>query len=594
MTTNYVTNANRPTLAAAYPIAGGGDADGCGNKGIRKTGTSKLKIPKGPLVGFIGAWLNPNGVMRTLLNHVVTHAAVVARLAHENEMTTKDRQIQVEGYNKIAPRTTEAHLDTIAVDLLSRAFPETTAALAGGDDAILTYYGFRAAGGAPATQRTAFVDRLVALQLIIRRGMEIRIDMGAANIPDDKFPLFAITIEAYNENDWDAILASAEPPGTTTKQPLDPEQQDAAAALRAGHPPIMGSLTETDGRGDARQLEAMMATIDKLSREAADNRTEIQTLKKRRIDGTQGSPIEPARPAPFLPTHAIPSSNEPNVTQNLDDVGATKILNQPEIDPADSVDLGVTPEIVIKYKAFHTITAEYIHGVTCQLGQTAGFEMSQAADGTHKIVAGISSTRKIMSIWELHAITTKLIDSISSVHPTVGLKIRAQLPDAIFRAYRNFKSNLSKTVMYWNRHVNEWIQGMRTGTNKSLKYSQGIATMVGEDHDMSTHEAADVDRAKSAFTDMRNEIKNLRRQIQGGGGGGGSYKGSPTKPPGANDPKQRTATRSDESTKQQCANHLAGRPCAILDKDDGKCIFAHTGERGSNPEAARSRFTRTD
>ena len=44
--------------------------------------------------------------------------------------------------------------------------------------------------------------------------------------------------------------------------------------------------------------------------------------------------------------------------------------------------------------------------------------------------------------------------------------------------------------------------------------------------------------------------------------------------------------------KQQCANHLAGRPCAIVDKDDGKCIFAHAGERGSNPDAARSRFTR--
>ena len=362
------------------------------------------------------------------------------------------------------------------------------------------------------------------------------------------------------------------------KQPLDPEQQDTATQLRAGPRPVMASLSETDGRGDTASLEAMVATIDKLPREAANNRAEIQTLKKRRIDGTQGTPIEPARPAPFLPTHAIPSSAEPNTTQNLDDVGATKILNQPEIDPADSVDLGVIPEVVTKHKAFHTITAERpsasTASITCQLGQTTGFEMSQAADGTNKIVASTSNTRRIMSIWELHAITTKLIDPVSSVHPTVGLKIRAQLPDAIFQAHRNFKSNLSKTVMHWNRHANEWTQGMNT--NKSLKHSQGIATMVGEDHDMSTDEATDVDRAKSAFIDMLDEIKNLRRQIQVGGGSGGSYEGSPTKPPGPNDtPKQSTAARSDESTKQQCGRPRSHRVIQQLDQIQRRVQIFH-------------------
>ena len=57
--------------------------------------------------------------------------------------------------------------------------------------------------------------------------------MDATNTPDDEFPLFAISVEACNGCNWDASLAAAEPPGTATKQPLDPEQQDKAAQLRA-------------------------------------------------------------------------------------------------------------------------------------------------------------------------------------------------------------------------------------------------------------------------------------------------------------------------------------------------------------------------
>ena len=37
MSTNHVTNANRPKIAADYPVAGGGDADGgdAARSGIR-------------------------------------------------------------------------------------------------------------------------------------------------------------------------------------------------------------------------------------------------------------------------------------------------------------------------------------------------------------------------------------------------------------------------------------------------------------------------------------------------------------------------------------------------------------------------------
>ena len=562
------------------------------NAGIRKTGNGKIKIPKGPLTGFVAHWLNPNGCMRVFLDYALEFDGITKRLGHNDETTTKDRQVVVDGNSKISQRTKEADLDALAIDLLTRGFPATAAALGGNGDGILTYFGFRKPNASDATRRADFVDRLVALQLIIRRGIEIRADMDGAGTADDQFPLFATSADSYNSCDWDKTLATAEPPGTATKQKLDPAQQDAAALQRNGPAIRMDSLAEVPGPVDTTAMAAMMATIERLTKESARQHEEIQTMKRRRIDGPPGTtpaaPIEPAPPASFLPTHAIPNSVEPNTAPHLDDVGATAILNQPEIDPADSVDIEVVPEIVARCKAFTTVTAECIHGITCQVGQAAGFEMTQAADGTHKIVAATSSSRKIGSIWELHAVTGKLIASVSTVHPTVGLKMRAQLPDAVFRAHRNFKSNLSKTIMYWNRHVNQWIQGMKTGSNKSLKYSPGLATVVCEDYDMTRGEAADTDKTKAAFTDMRNEIKNLKRSLQSKQSGSGtSHRPTNTATTGP-----RTATRTDASSKQPCANHLAGRPCAILDKDDGKCIFDHAGDHGSDPEAAKTRFNK--
>ena len=368
---NYVTNANPPKLDSAYPIAGGGDADGCGNLGIRKTGTSKIKIPKGPLIGFVAHWLNPNGVMRVLLDHVIKNEDLTKRLGHDGETNTKDRQVVVDGYSKISQRTKEADLDALAISLLTRGFPEAATALSGNGDAILTYFGFRKASDNDAARRAGFVERLVALQLIIRRGMEVRTDMNVAGTADDKFPLYLISVGDYNSCDWDATLATAEAPGTATKQTLDPAQQDAAALQRNGPAIVVGSLTEEAGPANAT-MAATMATIERLTEEAArkDKEStrkdeEIQTMKRRRIHGPQGAdpafPIERAQPAPFLPTHSIPHSADTNTTPQLDDIGATAILNQPEIDPADSVDLEVVPEVVAKYKAFATITAEFVH-----------------------------------------------------------------------------------------------------------------------------------------------------------------------------------------------------------------------------------------
>ena len=40
-------------------MAAGGDPDGCGDKGIRKTATGKIVIPEGSLADYIPHWLRP-------------------------------------------------------------------------------------------------------------------------------------------------------------------------------------------------------------------------------------------------------------------------------------------------------------------------------------------------------------------------------------------------------------------------------------------------------------------------------------------------------------------------------------------------------
>ena len=115
-------------------MAAGGDADGCGDTGIRKTGTNKIVIPGGSLANHVPHWLRPHGVSRAIVNYVIKNKAVFERLTHENETTVARRQIAMDGHSKITARTTERDLDAMALDLLKRSFPASVVQLSTNSD----------------------------------------------------------------------------------------------------------------------------------------------------------------------------------------------------------------------------------------------------------------------------------------------------------------------------------------------------------------------------------------------------------------------------------------------------------------------------
>ena len=247
MQSNYVTNATRPLLPETHPMAAGGDADGCGDNGVRKTATNKIVIPGGSLADYVPHWLRPHGVGRAVIDYVIKNKEVFQRLAHENETTTARRQVAMHGCSKITNRTTERDLDAMAVDLIKRSFPASVIHLSSNDDEILTYFGFRSGPCMPDAHgaRGAFVERIVALQLIVRRGVEVNknvVDSNGTYNTLDNFPLYILSVPAYNGFDWDAALGSVEPPGTAVHQTLPRAVQDRNADLRSGSPPPQWAL----------------------------------------------------------------------------------------------------------------------------------------------------------------------------------------------------------------------------------------------------------------------------------------------------------------------------------------------------------------
>ena len=152
-----------------------------------------------------------------------------ADLAGAGEDTTFDRQVKIDGRNRISKDTTPKTLDSIAVDLIKNLVGCADAS----PDEILTHMGFRTEHCA---DKLGFVDRLVDLQLVVRRAMEIRAETGAT-------ALFGWTPQNYNGHDWDGHLSStnAEAPGTATPQPVS--LKDQLATLEAAKDTEQGSTT---------------------------------------------------------------------------------------------------------------------------------------------------------------------------------------------------------------------------------------------------------------------------------------------------------------------------------------------------------------
>ena len=78
MQSNHVTNATRPLPPESHPMAAGGDAGGCGDKGIRKTGNQKIAIPEGSLADCAPHWPRPHGVGRAAIDYAIKGESIFA------------------------------------------------------------------------------------------------------------------------------------------------------------------------------------------------------------------------------------------------------------------------------------------------------------------------------------------------------------------------------------------------------------------------------------------------------------------------------------------------------------------------------------
>ena len=154
---------------------------------------------------------------------------LITSLSHPSEKPLHDRQVRVDGHQAITSVRTESTLDKIAAALL-RGFMRDQCD-AKGDDEILTRFGFRVL--AVADNKLKFIERLVALQLIIRRCLELHETAGGDPLPTFGFD----TPDAYNCADWNRLLSDSETPGTASPQKKTAAQQIAeveATVVAAG------------------------------------------------------------------------------------------------------------------------------------------------------------------------------------------------------------------------------------------------------------------------------------------------------------------------------------------------------------------------
>ena len=571
-----VTDETRLVLQDDYPIV---DNE---NTGLRKAGQTKLVIPAGNLARYVPEWLAQSGVLRHLLDRLTAEEgeAMFESFAHPDEQTTEARQVRLEGQAQIKNQR-EQWLEKRAVALLVRAFPDLYGDADEDPDAVLTHAGFRNGECNPNLPgaRQAFILRLVGLQLLIRRGVEVS-QLLETQQGEQRFPLYGYeSVEDYNTGSWSHDLADAEPPGTVIKQTLSKEQQRNNKRLRE---PMVYNGDSEKGPDFRRLYEDL--------KDKYEQRTEFDinhhAAKKHKKDHRESRPVHPNMPT-HTPCHTTLGKTRAGPL-SLDDADA--ILERPEVDPHDCVDARVIPEIVNKFSINATITAGCIHGLMCPQDQRQTMSVVDSTDGNgFTIATGTTSTRKISNTHDLLAVNDAFIDSVASVQPALGVKLRQTFPRTLHRAQRRFDGDIPKTIACWDRHIAGWMKGFITGANVSLACSKGHADHIDEEMSATRADTKRDDAHAAQVKQLQRQHSKLQRQLggnnsngsggSGGGGGGGSGRPAMTK---------FTGNASD----QDCVNFLAGRECKMLDRD-GKCIFRHEGlVKGSDPDAIAKRYAK--
>ena len=91
-------------------------------------------------------------------------------------------------------------------------------------------------------------------------------------------------------------------------------------------------------------------------------------------------------------------------------------------------------------------------------------------------------------------------------------------------------------MLYFNRVLNAWLQGLKAGINKSLKFSDGIASIVRREHNQ--HNNDHTSNGKSQLDKMTAMLNRFEKKIARTGGGGGNDNRTPTGSGGGSSTKE--------------------------------------------------------
>ena len=458
----------------------------------------------------------------------------------------------------------------MAVDLIKKLIDCASAS----PDEILTRMGFRTEFCA---DKLGFIDRLVDLQLVVRRAIEICADTGAT-------ALFGWTPQNHNGHDWDAHLSAtnAEALGTATPQPVTlkdqlatleaaKETEDSSATadtLQAHLSAIVTAMTEQKD-----VIIAQGAQIKQLAARVSAS-AEEPLAKKPRVEPLGNGLTHTIPPHASLCTPSPPFQPQTRTTAEQPDCAET--LKQPEVDPADSVNGNVIVEVTNKFLKGDRITVECVWSLACTNDQAERTELFQNGDRL-EVTAVTTSSRKIRDFYELTVVMNCVIDSIGVVDRDCAFKLRRCSVQTVNEAHRFFKQDLPSTVACFNKHFNHWHLRLRNAENAKLTFIRDWANAISDDlrsiRDTANSKQQDV-------TQLKQLNAELRKQIAAKGKVGGAHSG----------PTTRTVTNVPESMRdQECHNWASGKACAVVDAD-GKCVFKHAGEKGNKPDAAFEHF----
>ena len=226
--------------------------------------------------------------------------------------------------------------------------------------------------------------------------------------------------------------------------------------------------------------KAMAGFTDRLEKIENDKRAEPDEhpAKKQRTDPKGIFDLDVHKhytPHPNLPTPQDTPSPDPERT-------ADAIFRQVEVDPGESVNANVIPEIAKRYKEHSRITVAMVFSFICSSDLAQRFQITQAEDGNIELARTTTSSRKVATFYELTQVTDATIDSVYSVEACAGFKLRQYFVQNINTS--NLGNDLAMTIFIWNAHMFQWIKGLNDGVNTKLKYSSII------ERDMSSRRSA--------------------------------------------------------------------------------------------------------